>query len=184
MNEIRLHGRGGQGVAISAEMLVAAFVKEGKSATGFPMFGVDRRGTPVSAFVRSSDKPIREKTKVYSPNCLLILDPLQIGWPIVYSGLRSESILVVNSPQPPKENPHKNLSLTGFVDATKIALEEIGIPASNTCMIGAFAAVTQWVKLDSILSALEMYFKERMLEKNLRSAERGFHEVEVVEWSR
>lgn len=182
MKEIRLHGRGGQGAASMGEMLATAFVSEGKYSVAFPMFGFERRGAPVSAFLRFDDKPIREKTQIYSPDCLIILDPVQVKSPMTYAGLKPQGILVANAAQPLKEKPNENVTIAGIVDATGIALEELGIPAFNTCMMGAFAAIIQWVKLDSILSVLEKYFKGEILKKNLKATERGFHEVEVVEW--
>ena len=162
-------------------MLVEAFYTEGKHASAFPMFGFERRGAPVSAFVRLDDKPIREKTQIYAPDCLIILDPTQAKSPMVYLGLKPQGVVVANLPQTPEEKPSESVKLLGTVNAAQIALEEIGIPAFNSCMLGAFAATTQWVKLDSILSTLEKHFKGEILKKNLRSAERGFHEAKVVE---
>ena len=181
MKEIRLHGRGGQGAVMAAEMLVSAFYLEGKVASAFPMFGFERRGAPVSAFVRFDDKPIREKTKIYSPDCLIVLDPPQVKSPLIYTGLKADGVLVANYPRLPEGKISGNVKRLGAVNATQIALEEIGIPAFNSCMMGAFAATTKWVKLEFILSALEKYFRGEMLKKNLRSTERGFHEVKVAE---
>ena len=167
---------------MACEMLTVAFVSEGKYSNAFPMFGFERLCAPVSAFVRFDDKPIREKTQIYSPDCLIVLDRAQLTFPVTYAGLKPQGILVANAAQALKEKPNENVTVAGIVDATGIALEELGIPAFNTCMLGAFAATTQWLKLDSILSALERYFKGEMLRKNLKVVERGFHETKVVEW--
>lgn len=174
-----MHGKGGQGAVSAGDMLVAAFAGEGKHASGFPFFGAERRGAPTTAFVRFGDKPIREKTKIYSPDCLIVFDSSQLNMPMVYSGLRQEGILVANSTEPLDSNPNENVKVIGSVNATRIALEELGMTAVSTCMIGAFAATTGWVGLDSILSTLPEFFKDKILEKNIKCVERGFQETEV-----
>ena len=179
MKEIRLHGRGGQGASIAAEMLAAAFVLDGKYASSFPMHGFERRGAPVTAFVRVDERPIREKTQIYTPDCLMVLDPMQKGSPTVYAGLKPSGILVLNTPGPLKEKPDDTLQLIGAIDATHIALQQLGIPATNTCILGAFAATTRWLTLGSILSSIGQYFKGDLIQKNIRCAQKGFEEVVV-----
>ena len=180
--EIRLHGRGGQGAAMAAAILATAFVTEGKYAAAFPMYGVERRGAPVTSFVRFGDETVREKTQIYYPDCLIVIDPAQVKSPPVYSGLKPGGIMALNSPEPVKELPHGNLRVVGVVDATGIALDEIGAPIGNSCMLGAFAGTTKWVSLDSVLAALEQFFDGERLKRNMRSAERGFNEVTVTDW--
>lgn len=166
----------------ACEMLVAAFTKEGKYASGFPMFGFERRGAPVTAFLRFSDKPIREKTMIYFPDCLIISDCYQIKLSTVYSGLKADGILVANNPQPLKTKPHDNIKILGTVNATEIVLAEIGILAANSCLMGCFAATTGWLQLESILWALERRYQGELLKKNIRAVERGFRETKVVEY--
>lgn len=180
--EIRLHGRGGQGAVMAASILAAAFAAEKMYASSLPMFGFERRGAPVTAFVRFGNQIIREKTQIYYPDCLIVIDPTQVKSPLIYQGLKPEGIMVLNSPRAFKEQPHKNLKTVGVVDATRIALDEIGAPIPNTCMLGAFAGTSKWVSLDSVLSALEQHFKGEALRKNGRSAERGFKEVAITQW--
>jgi len=182
MKEIRLHGRGGQGAALSTEILVAALVADGKHASGFPMFGFERRGAPVAAFVRLDDRPIREKTQIYSPDCVVILDSFQQRSPHVFAGLKPGGIVVFNTHHLPEPRPDEKIGLVGWVDATRIALEEMGTAITNTCMLGAFAATTQWINLDSILRSLGQYFEGKLLSMNTRSVERGFHEVAIKEY--
>jgi len=134
------------------------------------------------AFMRFDENPIREKTQVYNPDCLVVLDPSQKNSPLVYDGLKPNGLLVLNSPRPIKEKPHDNIRLTGIVEAERIALEEIGIPSPSTCMVGAFAATTGWIALGHIFSGLEQYFSEDLLKRNRRCAERGFNEVRVIKW--
>lgn len=181
MKEIRLHGRGGQGVAVASRMLSSAFVAEGKWASGFPMFGVERRGAPVVAFARFDDGPIREKTQIYSPDCLIVTDPRLIDSlrNIIFEGIKPQGILIVNASVPIKGVLHNNLQTLGCIDATGICLQEIGMPATNTCMLGAFARTTGWLKLDSVVQSLKEYFAGEVLRKNIRCAQRGFAEVAV-----
>jgi 2-oxoacid:acceptor oxidoreductase gamma subunit (pyruvate/2-ketoisovalerate family) len=180
MIELRFHGRGGQGAVMASRILASAFVWQGKFGCSFPMFGFERRGAPVTAFARFDDKPIREKTQVYSPDCLVVLDPSQSNSPLIYEGLKPGGILVLNTPKRIEEKPHENLNAAWTVDANAIALEEIGIQAPNTSMLGAFAAATQMVELGSIASSLEDYFEGEKLDGNIRCAERGFRETKIV----
>jgi len=182
VKEIRFHGRGGQGAVLAAWMLAAAFVVEGKHVASFPMYGFERRGAPVVAFTRLDDRQIREKTQIYNPDCLVVIDPSLMTLPTLFSGLKPGGILVLNSPQPLESQPNENLKLAGVVNATQIAVEEIGRDVPNTCLLGAFAATTGWADLKSILSSLGEYFSGDLLQKNIRSAERGFSEVEVSKW--
>ena len=181
MKEIRIHGRGGQGGVTAARMLASAFVTEGKSVASFPMYGFERRGAPVQAFTRFDDKPIREKTQVYFPDCMVVIDPTLLKINTLFSGLKPNGILIVNSPNF-NTRADKNLAVAGVIDATKIAVEEIGRDIPNTCLLGAFAATTQWVKLESIIKALADYLSGDMLQRNIRSVERGFKEVKVLKW--
>lgn len=181
MKEIRLHGRGGQGVVLASRILAEAFLFEDKYPVAFPMFGTERRGGPVAAFLRFDDHPIREKTQIYSPDCLVVTDVTMKNDPIVFSGLKTNGTLVLNSTVPYIVQPHPNLRTVGIVDATAIALEEIGIAVPNTCMVGAFARVTGWLKLESVLLSLERYFRGSGLAKNIKCAQRGYNEAKIVE---
>ena len=182
MREIRIHGRGGQGAVTAADTIVTAAVIDGKYGTSFPLYGDARRGAPVVSFVMLDEKPIRQKTQIYHPDCLLVLDSGQKDWPQTYEGVKPGGILVLNLNKELEEQPNPQIHKVGTVDATKIALEEIGIPAFSTCLVGAFAAITGWLKLDSIMSALEKSFSGEILKKNIRSVERGYKEVQIVSW--
>ena len=182
MKEIRLHGRGGQGAVTAADLIATAAAASSKYGSSLPMYGTERRGAPVVSFVRIDDHLIRQKTQIYAPDCLIVLDPRQKDWPQVYQGVKPEGVLVLNFTKAPEKRPHPNISIAGVVDATSIALEEIGIPAFNTCLLGAFAAITGWLELDSILAALEKSFSGKQLEGNIRSVQRGYQEVKIVNW--
>jgi 2-oxoacid:acceptor oxidoreductase gamma subunit (pyruvate/2-ketoisovalerate family) len=181
VKEIRIHGRGGQGAVTAARMLASAFVIEGKYVASFPMYGFERRGAPVQAFTRLDDKPIREKTQVYTPDCMIVIDPTLLKINSLFSGIKPGGILIVNSARFDTQ-PDKNLAIAGVIDATKIAVEEIGRDIPNTCLLGAFAATTQWVKLESIIQCLSDYLSGDMLKRNVRSVERGFREVKEIKW--
>ncbi len=183
MKEIRFHGRGGQGAVTAARILASAFVVEGKHVATFPMYGFERRGAPVTAFTRMDDKQIREKTQIYTPDCLAVIDPGLLTLPTLYTGLKEDGILILNSATPMKEQPHPNVKTGGFVNATGIAVDEIGRDIPNTALLGALAAVTGWLKLESLLESLKDYLSgQELLDRNYRSAERGFKEVEVIKW--
>jgi 2-oxoacid:acceptor oxidoreductase gamma subunit (pyruvate/2-ketoisovalerate family) len=176
VKEIRFHGRGGQGAVMAAKMLATAGANEGKCVASFPMYGFERRGMPVVAFARIDDKPLREKTQIYEPDCLMVIDPTLMNLPTLYEGLKPGGVLIVNTAHPFDTPPTPNLKIAGVINATQIALCEIGRDIPNTCLIGALAATTGWLKLESILKALPDYFKGTILEQNIRN------EVEVRKW--
>ena len=180
--EIRLHGRGGQGAVTAAKMIATAAAEEGKCVASFPMYGFERRGMPVIAFTRIDDKPIREKTQIYTPDCLMVIDSTLMHLPNIYEGLKPGGVLILNSAKQFDERPSRNLAKAGVVNATHIALCEIGRDIPNTALIGAMAAVTGWLSLESIIKALGDYLEGSMLEKNIRNATRGYKEVEVQTW--
>jgi 2-oxoacid:acceptor oxidoreductase gamma subunit (pyruvate/2-ketoisovalerate family) len=182
VKEIRIHGRGGQGAVMAARMLASAFVAEGKYVASFPMYGFERRGAPVVAFTRVDDKPIREKTQIYTPDCLVVIDPGLMKLPTLFTGLKPGGVLIINSKKPLKAKLNENLKIGGVINATQIAVEEIGRDIPNTCLLGAFAAATGWLDLKSLLASLGDYLSGDMLQKNLKSAERGYKEVEVIKW--
>jgi 2-oxoacid:acceptor oxidoreductase gamma subunit (pyruvate/2-ketoisovalerate family) len=167
---------------LAARMLASACAAEGRCVASFPMYGFERRGMPVVAFTRVSDEPIREKTQIYTPDCLMVIDPTLLGLKNLFDGLKEEGVLILNSPRPFNERPHPNLTRAGVINATQVALCEIGRDIPNTCLIGALAKVTGWVKLESVLEGLGDYLESDMLKRNIRNAERGYEEVEVVTW--
>ncbi len=167
----------------AARILASAFVVEGKHVATFPMYGFERRGAPVTAFTRMDDKQIREKTQIYTPDCLAVIDPGLMNLPNLYTGLKEDGILILNTGTPLKEQPNANVKTGGFVNATRIAVDEIGRDIPNTALLGALAAVTGWLKLESLLESLKDYLSgQELLDRNYRSAERGFKEVEVIKW--
>jgi Pyruvate/2-oxoacid:ferredoxin oxidoreductase gamma subunit len=102
--------------------------------------------------------------------------------PTLFTGLQPGGVFILNSPKKLPKKPNENLKIGGVVNATGIAVQEIGRDIPNTCLLGAFAAATGWLKLDSILACLPDYLSGDMLQRNLKSAERGYREVEVIKW--
>src|SRR3989304_8712320 len=96
MKEIRLHGRGGQGTVMMAVQMVRCLALSGLHASSIPMFGFERRGPPVEAYIRMDGAPIREKTKIYEPDCVVVMDPTLLSAVDVVAGMRAEGTLVIN----------------------------------------------------------------------------------------
>ena len=180
MKEIRFHGRGGQGVAMAAEILAAALVRAGGFAAAFPMFGFERRGAPVAAFLRLDTAPIRERTQVYTPDCLILLDPGLVRTGVIFDGFKAGGALVVNGGALPPIPPGVRVGVAGIVRATAIALDELGRPAANTAILGAFAGLTRWVSREALLDVLPEYFDGAGLAGNRRAVERGYREARLV----
>lgn len=167
-------------MVIAARILASAFILEGKYAACFPTFGVERRGAPVSAFLRFDEEPIKEKDQIYEPDCVIITDPSIKNMGMALKGLKGDGIVVLNSEQPITRQGYEALRLTGNVNAVRIAMEETGAPIYNTCMAGAFARTTGWLLLDSLLTSLEDYFTGKVLEGNINCLKRGFEEVRTT----
>jgi 2-oxoacid:acceptor oxidoreductase gamma subunit (pyruvate/2-ketoisovalerate family) len=157
MKEIRFHGRGGQGAVTSSNILANAAFLEGKDVQAFPYFGVERRGAPVTAFVRLDDRPIRIKYFIYNPNFVVVLDESLLKAVDVTAGLKDPGIVIVNSKRTPEAMEMTDYKIA-TVDATAIALEHgLGskvAPIVNTVLLGAFVTATGEVKLDSVLASI------------------------------
>jgi pyruvate ferredoxin oxidoreductase gamma subunit len=164
MFQIRIHGRGGQGVVTGAEMLSVAAFLEGRHAQAFPSFGSERTGAPVVAFCRIADKEIRLREPILEPDCLIVQDPTLFKVIDVFAGLRPGGYLLVNTNKTyadlhvdkvAKSLP-KGQAIT--VPATELALKHVGRPLPNAALLGAFAALTHLVHLDSVKRAIEEAF--------------------------
>lgn len=180
MIEVRVHGRGGQGGVTSAEMLAIAAINEGKFAQAFPSFGPERRGAPVIAFARVSEVKIRNRTKVYNPDIVLVLDPSVLSIVDVTEGLKEDGMLVINSAKSIADLRREYGFKTALarVDATHIALAELGLPITNTTMLGAAVKARALVAVDSLVGPLEHRFG-RIAAKNIRALKRAYEETEI-----
>lgn len=182
MVEIRLHGRGGQGAVTSAEITALAAIGTGKYAQAFPSFGPERRGAPVMAFIRVSDKPIRTREKVYNPDIVVVLDPSLLGLVNVAAGLKPGGVVVVNTAKTAEE-VRKLTGITAklaLVDASRIAMETMGIPITNTTMIGAMLKATGLMSASDLVEPLKERFG-RIADKNMASLKRAYDETVIKE---
>ncbi|MCL2497324.1 MAG: 2-oxoacid:acceptor oxidoreductase family protein [Symbiobacteriaceae bacterium] len=175
IKEVRLHGRGGMGTVKAAEVLVYAAVKDGKFGNSIPFFGFERQGAPVTAFLRLSDNPIRPKTKVYTPEIVLVMDATIMHGVDVCEGIHGEALLVLNSPADNLPQLPEAVKQLVTVDATAIALELLGRPLVNTAMLGAFVRATGLVSLaETAAKAAELWG-----EKNAVCVRRGYDEAMI-----
>jgi 2-oxoacid:acceptor oxidoreductase gamma subunit (pyruvate/2-ketoisovalerate family) len=159
MRELRIHGRGGQGAVIASKVLAVALFREGRWVQSFPAFGVERRGAPVTAFLRLSEAPIRLRCEVAAPDDLIVLDPTLIDAIDVTAGLKPGGGILINSDRAPES--YAGLCQryrVATVDASGIATAHgIGSrtqPIVNTAILGAFAAWSGIVSLDSVTAAI------------------------------
>ncbi len=174
--EIRFHGRGGQGAVTAARLLAEAAFIEGNYCQAFPFFGAERRGAPVMAFTRISKEPIRTHEQVYEPDFVVVLDPTLTGAVNVAAGLKNGGIIILNSKEVPENLKGAKVAL---VDATTIAIESLGVPITNTTMLGALAKATGVVSLDSVRKVVEKKFG-KVAEKNFTAAKRAYEETVIA----
>jgi len=181
MIEVRFHGRGGQGAVTSAELLALSAIGEGKYAQAFPSFGPERRGAPVVAFCRISDQPIKIRANIYEPDIVVVLDASLLTIVKVASGLKPEGILVTTSKETVEEVREKLgiKNRLAVVDAVKIALDVLGLPITNTTLLGSLVKASQVVKKESFI----LPFKERfgrIAEKNISAFEQAYQKTVLV----
>ncbi len=174
MIEIRIHGRGGQGIVTAAELLCVAAHEDGKMSQGFPTFGAERMGSPVAAFVRIDEKKIRLRTAVLSPDYVIVQDPTVIGRIDVFAGLKNSGIALLNSEKMCANLPPSAAFKVICLPATKIALEIIGRDVPNTTLLGAFSALTNLYSLEALKKAIEHRFIAKLVVKNIQAAEKGY----------
>jgi pyruvate ferredoxin oxidoreductase gamma subunit len=175
MFEVRIHGRGGQGVVTAAELLSEAAFAEGRHAQAFPSFGSERTGAPVVAFCRISDRPIRVREPVSAPHALVVQDSTLIHQVNLFAGLRPEGYVVVNSSRTIHDLGLEDL-LAGregrvvTVPATELAKDHIGRPLPNAVLLGALAGLTGLVHVRSLGEALHRRFVPEVARRNVEAA--------------
>jgi 2-oxoacid:acceptor oxidoreductase gamma subunit (pyruvate/2-ketoisovalerate family) len=180
MLEVRWHGRGGQGAVTAAEILATAVINEGRYAQAFAAFGPERRGAPVLAFTRIDDKEILIRSQIYRPDVVVVLDHNLLSIGGLDEGLKTNGVAVLNSSSEPSsyEPAFKTAGKIATVDATNIALRELGTPITNTAILGALVKATGTVKLET----LEAIFKERFkayAEKNVNAVRSAYKETRL-----
>ncbi|HSD00059.1 MAG TPA: 2-oxoacid:acceptor oxidoreductase family protein [Casimicrobiaceae bacterium] len=180
MFQIRIHGRGGQGVVSGAEMLSVAAFLEGRHAQAFPSFGSERMGAPVMAFCRIDDKEIRLREPVLAPDALIVQDPTLLHQVDLFEGLSAGGYILINS-----SRSFDELGLGGFVrgvqryrlctlPATELALKHVGRAVPNAALLGGFAAISGVVGLQSVTAAIREKFPASIAEKNVAAAKAAF----------
>ena len=183
MFQIRIHGRGGQGVVTAAEMLALAGFMEGHKAQAFPSFGSERTGAPVVAFARLSSQEIRLREPVLEPDVVLIQDRTLLDSVDVFGGLKPEGYVLINSSQSVEALGLEDLArrlpaghvLT--VPATRFALEKIGRPLPGAGMLAGFAAMTDMMKLESVQAAYNEKFSGRVAQANAEVAALAYESI-------
>jgi pyruvate ferredoxin oxidoreductase gamma subunit len=174
---IRIHGRGGQGAVTASRLLADAMYRDGKFSQAIPMYGTERRGAPLTAFVRIDDVRVKERELVHEPDIVMVLDPLLSTQQTVAEGLKPGGILLLNSHLPPEKVEIGGDIKIATVDATKIALETLKRPITNTAILGAFSKVVGFPKLESIEKAIMKQFPGRIGEMNLAAIKMSYEEA-------
>ncbi len=181
LTEIRWHGRGGQGVKTACEFVAAVAIHEGKFSQGFPEYGPERSGAPMKGFTRISSEAIREHCSVYNPDVVVVLDESLVGSEDVCEGLKAGGALIINTKKPAQAFSAQCPGTVWTIDATKIALAEIGRPIPNMPMVGALLKVAGLLDLDALCSGVESEFSKKFdrktIEGNLRAIRRAYAEV-------
>ena len=185
MYQIRIHGRGGQGVVTAAEMLALAGFMEGHNAQAFPSFGSERTGAPVVAFARLAPNEIRLREPVLEPDAVLIQDRTLLDSVNVFEGLRPQGYVLINSSQTPEALGLSDLVAklpkghVLCVPATRYALDRIGRPLPGAGMLAGFAAMTGLMKLESVQAAYNVKFSGRVAQANAEVAELAYEAVKA-----
>ena len=181
MFQVRIHGRGGQGVVTAAELLAQAAFDEKRFAQAFPSFGSERTGAPVVAFCRISDSEIRVREPIMFPDAIIIQDSTLIKQVDLFAGLKNDGYALINSTR-----TFEQLGIAEFADlnprfitvpATAMAMEHLGRPVPNAVLLGAFAALTQVVSLHSVTDAINEKFKPKVAAGNCAAATAAYEYV-------
>ena len=186
MIEIRLHGRGGQGAKTASLLLADAAFNTGKYIQGFPEYGPERMGAPITAYNRISDTPIRVHSNIYEPDYVVVVDDTLLQAVEVTKGLKEEGAILINSSKKPEQlrqylNGYKGKIYT--IDATKISMDCLKANFPNTAMLSAIVKITGIMSKDELLSDMKESFKHKfarkpeVIEPNMVAVERAYDEV-------
>ena len=176
MKEIRLHGRGGQGVVKASQIVVKAAVAGNSHGQFIPFFGVERKGSPVFGYLRLSDREIRRKMQVYEPDVLVIMDDTLVRMPETYAGLKEGGTIIINSTKSDAElGIPATAGTVAKVDATGISEALFGRNLPNTAVLGAFAKVVDLVDKELLFGEIEKAFGA----KNREAAQMAYDQVAV-----
>ncbi len=183
MFQIRVHGRGGQGVVTAAEMLSIAAFEEGRHAQAFPSFGSERTGAPVVAFCRISDREIRSREPIVEADAVIIQDPTLLHQVPVFAGLKPDGYVLINSQHKIGELGIDEFAASRRVErfcslpATELGVRHIGRPIPNMPLLAGFAALSGVIRLESVISAINSRFKGQVASGNISAAEEAYRLV-------
>lgn len=180
MVEIRFHGRGGQGTVVASKVLADALAKEGNYVQAYPEFGVERRGSPVVAFIRIDSKPIYDKSRIYAPGHVVVVDPTLVEAIDVTEGLKDGGTIIVNTDKKPEELGLPGRFKVRTVNATEIAvrhkLGSLAAPIVNTAIVGAVIKILGLTKLESLNQAIREVIPIKP-EDNVRAATEAYEKA-------
>lgn len=182
MIEIRIHGRGGQGSVAAAYLLASAAFEAGFQCQAFPSFGAERRGAPVTAFVRINNAPIHLRAQIRTPDYLIVQDDTLLQDHAITAGLRPGGAMLVNSDRDNADIARVFGCRALCVPATRLATEMIGRPIPNTALLAAFLGLTDLMPLSALATALEGRFTGDILARNLSLIERAAASVPQAQW--
>lgn len=180
MFQVRIHGRGGQGVVTAAEMLSVAAFDEGRHAQAFPSFGSERMGAPVVAFCRISDREIRLREPIMEPDAIIIQDPTLLHQVDVFAGLKQDGYILINTNKTfdqlglgdmVRDWRHERLCT---VPAMELALKHVGRPVPNVPLLGGFAAIAGVLKIESVIKAIGERFAGKVAAGNIAAAQEAY----------
>lgn len=180
MLQIRIHGRGGQGVVTAAEMLSIAAFEQGRHAQAFPSFGSERTGAPVVSFCRMDDRPIRSREPISAPDALIIQDAHLLHQVDVFQGLMPDAYVLINSGRTVHELGLDEVAARlppgriATLPATEIAMKHLGRPMPNAVLLGGFAAQTGMITLEAVVHAIHDKFKGAVADKNAAAATEAY----------
>lgn len=183
MVEVRIHGRGGQGVVTASDLIAMAAFAEGRHAQAFPSFGSERTGAPVVAYCRISDREIRTREPVLNPDLLIIQDPTLLPILDVFAGLSDEGYVLINSSKRTAELGLSQLQARQpaghfmTIPATDIAREYTGRTVPNAVLLGGMAALTGLIEMQSVADAVMQRFSKSVGEKNVAAAKAAYELV-------
>jgi pyruvate ferredoxin oxidoreductase gamma subunit len=185
MFQVRIHGRGGQGVVTAAELLSVAAFAEGRHAQAFPTFGSERTGAPVVSFCRIDENPIRVREPIVRPDALIVQDPTLLHQVDLFGGVEADAFILVNTSLSFVELGLGEFA-TGFrterlltVPGSELAREHLGRPLPNAALLGGFAALCRVVSLASVTAAIRERFSGATGDGNVAAAEAAFAYVEA-----
>lgn len=182
MIEVRIHGRGGQGNVVAAYLLATAAFETGRHCQAFPSFGAERRGAPVTAFVRIADRPIRRRCQVANPAFLIIQDAGLLHIPATLDGLAEGGGILVNSAKSSTELTAEYGRPMTALSASALAQETLGRPVPNVALLSAFAALTGLMPAEALVKALAHRFNGDLLDRNTRLITQAAALVEADAW--